>query len=491
MPRPQTLAEAWALLDEQAQEIAVLRAENAALRAELDLVRAQVHALTAQVQALTARLGQHSGNSHRPPSADPPDRPPRPPRPPTGRAPGGQPGHPGQSRPLRPPDQVDRVVASRPVACAACGALLLGEDPQPARHQVAELPVVRPEITEYQRHTVSCLACGAQTSGEWPAARPPGAFGPRVQATVGYLTGRLGVSQREAQEALDALFHLEVALGSIPALEQAVSAALAAPAAAAHAHVQAQPTQNVDETSWKEGKQRCWLWVSATTWVTVFLVLAKRGAKEAQQVIGANYGGIVGSDRHGAYAWLAPERRAVCWAHLQRDCQAFVDRGGKSAQLGRLLLAQVAVLFGAWQWYQDGVLDRQAFEAAMQPVIRRVRRLLRVGTTLAHDQTRGTCRKMLAVEPALWTFVRVAGVEPTNNAAERPLRRAVLWRRRSFGTQSAAGSCFVERVLTAVTTLRQQGRDVLDYLAAACAAANRGAPPPSLLPAVPIIHTAM
>jgi transposase len=274
-----------------------------------------------------------------------------------------------------------------------------------------------------------------------------------------------------------------VSLGTIAALEQAVSAALAAPVAAAQAYVQEQPTQNVDETSWREAKQRCWLWVSATVWVTVFLVLAKRGAAEARQLIGAAYAGIVGSDRHTAYSWLPLEHRAVCWAHLKRDFQAFVDRGGKSAQLGRLLLAQVAVLFDRWHRYQDGTLSQEAFQAAMQPVQRRVGKLLRAGTTLAHDQTRGTCRHILALEPALWTFVRVDGVEPTNNAAERPLRRGVLWRRRSFGTQSPAGSRFVARVLTAVTTLRQQRRDVLEYLTAACAAAMRGDPPPSLLPA--------
>jgi hypothetical protein len=76
------------------------------------------------------------------------------------------------------------------------------------------------------------------------------------------------------------------------------------------------------------------------------------------------------------------------------------------------------------------------------------------------------------VEEALWAFVRMKGVEPTNNTAERALRRAVLWRRKLFWTQSVAGSRFVERILTVVTTLRQQGRGVLDYLTAACASAQ-------------------
>jgi len=111
--------------------------------------------------------------------------------------------------------------------------------------------------------------------------------------------------------------------------------------------------------------------------------------------------------------------------------------------------------------------------------------LLEDGTTLDHAKTRRACQNILKLASALWTFVAVDGVEPTNNAAERALRRAVVWRRRSFGTQSAEGSRFAARLLTVVTTLRQQERDVLDYLTAACAAALRGQLAPSLLPVCP------
>jgi transposase len=111
-----------------------------------------------------------------------------------------------------------------------------------------------------------------------------------------------------------------------------------------------------------------------------------------------------------------------------------------------------------------------------------VKTLLQEGVAGADAKAQGTCRNLLKREAALWTFVWETGVEPTNNCAERPLRRAVLWRRRSFGTQSEAGSQFVERILTAVTTLRQQRRDVLDYLTAACTAAICNTSAPSLLP---------
>lgn len=442
-----------------------------------------VAALQRRVAELEERLNQTSRNSSKPPSSDPPQAPPRPKQPPSGRKAGGQPGHPGTGRLLKPRAQVQHLIVARPIACATCGALLLGEDPVPVRRQVTEVPRIEPEVTEYQRHTLTCLACGAHTQADWPPDMPTGSFGPRTQAMVGYVTGRLGVSQRDADEMLATVFHTELGLGTIPALEQAVSAAVAQPVAEAHAYVQTQPVNNVDETSWPERAQRGWLWITTTPLVTVFLLLATRGADGAKQLLGATFAGIVGSDRWSGYNWLDPNRRQLCWAHLKRDFQAFVERGGEAERIGRALLDSLAQLFGLWHRVRDGTLTRADFQSAMLPIQNRVGELLREGAQeLAQEKTGRTCANLLKLEVALWTFVRVAGVEPTNNGAERPLRRAVLWRRRSFCTQSAEGSRFVERILTVVTTLRQQHRDVLDYLTEACAAANRGDPPPSLLP---------
>jgi transposase len=445
---------------------------------------ATVQQLTHRIADLEERQRKTSRNSSKPPSSDPPHAPPRARRTSSGRKRGGQKGHRGNGRKLKSSAEVTRIVDIKPVCCAGCGAWLLGEDAQPARHQVTELPRVEPEVVEYRQHTLACLVCGAQTTPDWPVEMPSGSFGPRVQATVGYLTGRMGVSQRDVEEAMDALFHTDLALGSVSALEQNVSAALAQPVEEAQTYVQAQPVVNVDETGWRESNQRRWLWIGATPLVTVFLVLATRGAVGAQQLLGLAFQGIVGSDRWSGYNWLAAVQRQLCWAHLKRDVQAFVDRGGESARLGEALLKQLKTMFAWWHQLREGTLSRTEFQERMNPIRGEVGALLRKGTALSHDQTRRTCENILKWESALWTFVFMAGVEPTNNSAERPLRRAVLWRRRSFGTQSEAGSLFVERVLTTVTTLRQQKRDVLDYLTEACAAAIRGDAPPSLLPSL-------
>ena len=445
-------------------------------------VRALVVAVLERLARVEERLNQTSRNSSKPPSSDPPSVPPRSGRQPSGRKAGGQPGHVGHGRELKRAEHVDHIIDAKPLSCSHCGALLMGEDPQPARHQVTELPPVESRVTEYRRHTLRCLAGGAVSQAGWPVDMPTRRFGPRLQATVGYLTGRVGMSPRAVQEVLTTVLHMEVGLGSIAALEQAVSTAVAAPVEEASRYIQRQPMRNGAEPPWWERAKHLWLWVKSTPLVTAFHLLKPRGAVGAKAVIGEAFPGVVGTDRLAAYHWIAPEYRQVCWAHLKRAFVASSERGADSARLGLAWLAEEHRLFTWWAEVRAGTLSRPDFQVRLLPVMTRVKELLQEGAEVAHAQTQRTCRKLLKLEPALWTFVWDANVEPTNNRAERPLRRAVLWRRRSFGTQSEHGSRFVERILTVVITLRQQKREVLEYLTAACTARLRDATPPTLVP---------
>jgi transposase len=445
-------------------------------------VRVLVMELLRRVEQLEARLNQTSHNSSKPPSADPPSAKPRAAKTPSGRTSGGQPGHEGRGRKLRPESEVGQVIDVRPEQCGQCGTLLLGDDAEPERHQVMDIPRIVPVVTEYRRHCLWCVACGASTQAPWPATMPVGSFGPRVHATVGYLTGRIGASQREVQEILATLCQTDVSVGSIAALERAVSTALVVPVAEAVQYVQRQPVRNADETSWREKTKRLWLWISVTPLVAIFRLLRTRGATGAKELLGTDVWGTIGTDHYAGYHWIDPRQRQLCWAHLKREFIAWSERTGETARLGLALLVAEKQLFTLWYRVRDGTLAWADFQVAMLPLMARVRTLLQEGAAGADAKAQGTCRNLLKREAALWTFVWEAEVEPTNNRAERVLRRAVLWRRRSFGTQSAAGSQFVERILTAVTTLQQQRRDVLDYLTAACTAAVCKEPAPSLLP---------
>ena len=369
--------------------------ENQRLQQQLTVLQQQVGRLQTEVDTLREQTQQTSQNSSKPPSTDPPQPRTYPPRAARGRKRGGQPGHPGKGRPRTPLEKVSRVVVSKPTACEQCGGLLLGEDPHPQRHQVCELPRIEAEVIEYQRHRLICGACGQPNQAAWPAEMPTGSFGFRLQATVGYLCGRFGVSQRDVPELLANLFQVEISLGSIPAQERRVSQALAAPVAQAQAEVQQQAVINLDETGWDESQQTGWLWVGVTPTVTVFRVLLTRSAKGARQVLGEKYPGIVGSDRYSAYNWLDVAHRQICWAHLKRDFQALVDRGGESQIVGRLLLAQVHQTFALWAQVRAGSLSRPAFQAAMQPVRREVHCLLQIGTRVNQRATRKTCQNLL------------------------------------------------------------------------------------------------
>ncbi len=277
---------------------AAVRALLWQLQQQNALLQAQVRQLTERIATLEERLNQNSHNSSKPPSTDPPQTPTRPARPPSGRQAGGQAGHPGHSRALKPLEAVAHVVPLRPLACAHCGTLLLGSDRAPERHQVSELPRIEPAVTEYQRHTLTCLHCGQTTSADWPRDMPAGDFGPRLQASIGYLSGRLSLSQRDIEEVCDAWLHIDLSLGSVSVQEAAVSAAVAPAVAAVQTYVQQSAQTHVDETGWFEHAQHSWLWLAATPLVALFLILPTRGKTGLQALLGAAYAGI-GARRSG------------------------------------------------------------------------------------------------------------------------------------------------------------------------------------------------
>jgi transposase len=353
----------------------------------------------------------------------------------------------------------------------------------PFRHQVIEIPPIQPVVTEYHWHQLVCAGCGEVTRAPWPEGVPSGTYGPRVQATVALYTGAYRLSKRTTQQMMEEVLGVPMSVGTIGPLEQATTAAVAAPVEEARTYVQAQAVAHLDETSWRQGDKRAWLWVAVTSLVTVFVVRLSRGGQVARELLGESFSGILVTDRYSAYNWYPVRWRQLCWAHLLRDFEAMHDRGGCSREIGDALLTQAHQMFTWWHRVREGTLQRSTFRSYMTPLRREVERLLDVGSRCGVPTTAGTCRDILKRRQALWTFVQVAGVEPTNNTAERAIRPGVLWRKGSFGTQSAAGSCFVESMLTVVTTLKQQQRNVLEYLTAACEAALRGEAAPSLLPA--------
>jgi len=445
----------------------------------------EIARLRAQVAELTARLGQTSANSSRPPSSDLP-RMSAPPMSPSGRRPGGQPGHPGRFRALLDVEQVDQIITCVPERCAGCGATLPvsagPRDPADERRQVQELPPVAVVVTEYRLAARRCDGCGRTTRAPLPVGVGPDGCGPRLTAVSATLSGRYRLSKRETAACLGDVFGVELAVGTVSALEQTVSAALEPVGAEAQAAVRQAPVVNMDETGWREARRRVWLWTMVTAPLTVFQIAPSRGGAVARALLGAPWSGIVGSDRGTMYNWLDGDRRQVCWAHLKRDFQKLVDWGPGPRPIGERLLTLHAQVFTLWYRFKQGDLDRVALQAALGPVQTAIAQTLAEGAKQGHAVAQPLCRNLQTCWPALWTFAAVDGVEPTNNAAEQALRPAVLWRKGSFGTHSDAGSRFVERMLTVTASCRQQRRPLLDFLLSAVIASRTGSPSPSLLP---------
>lgn len=449
-------------------------------------------------QHLQEQVKRNSKNSSQPPSQDVAKGFKAKPKEKSSKPRGGQVGHTGHQQELYPPEQCEEIKEHYPSHCCECRHELSGEDATPQRCQIVELPPLQPMVIEHRFHALECPGCGVRTRAYEAEIVDGSRYGERLSALVGILSGEYRQSHRMVVRLLAEIFEVEMSVGSVGRLRQELSESLAVPVADAHAYVQRQAQVGVDETSFQQGNAdgqnptgtKGWLWVVVTPMVCYFQVLLSRSQSAAQAILGATFTGSVNSDRYSAYNWLVIGQRQLCWAHLKRDFTKIAERSGVSWELGEALLKQHQKLFELWHRVRDGTLDRTQFILDVALIRQRVQELLTQGAAYAIGdgektplaKTVRTCQQLLKVEPALWLFVTLEGIEPTNNAAEQAIRPAVLWRRCSYGSQSAAGSLFVGRMMTVVTSLRRQQRNVLDYLTQACRAKRHGQPAPSLLP---------
>jgi transposase len=345
------------------------------------------------------------------------------------------------------------------------------------------VPEIKPIVTEYQRHRLTCPSCGESTCAELPAGVPQGQSGPRLMAFVALLMAFYRQSKRRTAEFLGTLLGQPCSASLTVKIQNQVTTALRPSYEALAAQLPVQEQLSIDETGTKEENGKAWLWTFVARMFTVFAVRATREATALTALLGEQFHGVVNCDRAKMYWYLG--RLQWCWAHLKRDFQAMIDGGDRRAKhLGWRLRAATCELFEHWADYRAGRISWAALRRRMAPVRRKVEGLLLRGTQSGNADVRGTCRELYEHRQWLWTFLRHEGVEPTNNAGERSLRHAVIWRKLSFGTQSAGGSRFVETMLTVIETCRQQGRNVFATLTQAVKAHLAHQLAPSLLAGV-------
>ncbi len=448
-------------------------------QAIIRLLIARIEELEERVRELESRLNKTPQNSSLPPSSQHPHAKPAPPRQPSGKKRGGQPGHPKHERALIPTEECSKVVTLQPSVCRRCGDRLAGHDAEPLRHQVWEVPEIRPLVTEYQLHRLLCPTCGITTCAELPAGVPTGQAGPQLVALVALLMGCFRQSKRRVALFLEQVLRQPCSPGWVVKLQNQATAALRPPYEEAAGRLPKEETLGLDESPNKQGPVKTWLWSFVAATFTVFAIRTTRAATVVQELLGKEFQGVVMCDRAKMYWWLP--HLQWCWAHLKRDFQALIDSNDRQAQrLGRDLMRPTRKLFHHWARYRDGTITRTGLKRLMHPIRHEVESLLLRGLFSENPRLYGICRELYDHREWLWTFLDVEGVEPTNNGSERSLRHPVIWRKLSFGTQSAQGSKFVETILTVVETCRQQSRNVFAFVAEAVQAHFAHQPAPSL-----------
>lgn len=404
---------------------------------ELGQKLAQVEAVQ---QELQEKINRTSKNSSSPPSSDPLNTPKQQKKKKSGLKRGGQPGHNGYGRLLYDTSECDRVIDHQPEICKCCGEKLVGADSNPRRHQVVEIPPINPIIVEHRLHQLECQHCGTLTRASLPADVPIRGYGERVVALVAVLSGLYRHSTRMVQSAMQDIFGITMCLGTVKKLRKEASDAVAQAVLEAKTYVQNSNIVGADETSFNQGNvdgcnaknRKAWLWVAVTPLVTFFQITLSGCTDTAKNLLGENFGGILNSDRYSAYNWVDLNQRQLCWAHLKREFLKISERPGISQDIGNALVKQQEKLFEFWYQVRDGTLSREQFQQLVTPI--RTSMLYSLQEAANYEigsqektplaKTVRTCRQLLAVEPALWLFVSVEGVEPTNNAY--PLERFVL-----------------------------------------------------------------
>jgi transposase len=438
----------------------------------------RVEALEAEIKELREKLNTNSNNSSKPPSQDPFRKTSA--KQSSGKKPGGQPGHPGHARKIYPPEQVTKTVNLQPDNCPHCGSADFNEAPISVEcRQTVELPVIQPEVTQYNIYTCKCNACGKHVRPFIPREAEKG-FGPRLMGFLTMLSGEAGVTKRKICSVSEHL-GMKISLGALCNIHRIASDILEEPFEAIRSEVLASENVNADESSWRLKAKRCWLWIGAIPTATFFKIDPSRSQEAFHRIFGG-YQNILSSDRYGAYNSHQGKKQA-CLAHIDRDFNKMKERGGADGALGRILCGELDLVFGLWKQFKQRTLSRSELQANAQPHVENIKDALTIIASAEGiaSKSAALCCDLLKRFPTLWTFLHEEGVEPTNNLAERGLRPAVILRKVSGGSQSTWGLLFIERLQTVVCTLKQRSRNIFEFLAQSFEAhlhGTRGPPAP-------------
>lgn len=414
--------------------------------------------LEKRLDELESRLNQNSRNSNRPPSSDLPFNKPKkeskPARKKAKRKKGGQKGHKGHKQELLEPTRVKDL---KPEACPCGNHHLPTKQMEPFyTHQVIELPQIETDIIHLVLYRTTCPDCGRVVKARLPRKNRSG-YGPRLSAMIAEMSGIQGSSRETVQNFCRSALGFPISIGAIQNVIDRASQAIEPIYDEIGRLVRQAKVNHIDETSFFQEGRLQWLWTMTNTILAFFMIHAHRSKAAFSELI-QGWAGILISDDYGVYLkWF--KKRQTCLAHLIRRAEGLSEKKDESLKaFGKTLLTELRRLCH-WAKAPPDLDEELAF-------YNRIFHFL-VEHQKRKDDAGKLARRMLGELDALWLFLNENGVEHTNNRAERALRFAVLWRKRSNGTQSEKGNRWVERILTLKETCRLRSASTYQILAEA------------------------
>jgi hypothetical protein len=434
------------------------------------------------VRELLSRLNSNSSNSHKPPSSDPPQsnsggR--------SSRAKSkGRKHRPGVAREMLPPEKVTQFITLQPEACCRCGCDISKVSPKGDRvSQQIDLPEeINLIVREFHRHVVTCPHCRTNTTANLPSEYSHGLVGQKLAAFISTLRPEFHMSVRQIQKLLLMLFGpiAKISEGTIVNVESGTSRAAASVYGEARDQIQKASSIWTDETGWFHPGIRPWLWVATSEDLSLFQLSLSRSSKALKHLLG-NYSGFLTSDRWGSYSIYPLQKRQLCLSHLIRDFQKAHDRDFGAKKLGAWGVKELKKAMKHWKAFRLGQISQKQLNLAIRPIRSRFKILVKCGLQSKDKFMVALCKSLRKRWSAVWSFAKFPEkVEPTNNRAERALRKHVIWRKISQGSKSLNGLTFAQRLMTITTSLGQQGRNVMEFIETMLRNFRAGLAPPKL-----------
>lgn len=427
------------ILEDLYQQIEALKKENAQLRQENE--------------RLKERLGLNSTNSSLPPSRDLYRA--KKNRSKSGRKPGAQSGHKPQGYQLKTPDEIIDIF---PDFCTCGHKMDVGAGY--SIDQKLEIPPLKPHVTEYHLYHGVCQACGNRKTAALPEGVNPDLLGDHAKAIISALSGFFHNSKRDVQRILHDIFHVDISLGLVSTTEKRVSQKLQSSYEELCEKMEESPYLHIDETGHKCKGTRGWGWIFTSRNMSVLKLTSSRGKKVLQSLL-PDYEGQVISDRYGAYRHFENEKRQICWSHLKRDFQRFAhSRNEALAAYGNILEQVGHGVFGLEKAFKNQTIEHLFFMRRIRKLKKRLIYALK-GILRVPDcpHAHRVAQNLLNSFEMMWRFVDNREIEPTNNLAERQIRKYVVYRKKSLFTWSQRGNEFIERIFSLFLTARLQNQN--------------------------------